>query len=355
MKICFFGSDPLNYNRNVSWKNALEKRGNTVSECFDSNSNFFTKQFKLLFRFFKESKDSDVIIVGGFSHTNVPFAYLIGKIKKIPVVFAPLYSRYDTSVFDRKLYQKNSVKASIEKYIDYISSYLCDYLILDTNEVMKFYHSEFKVPYKKMKRINIGTDENTFSIKGISKNNDNVFKVLYFGNFIPLHGVEHIVEAADIIRERRDIEFIFVGRGQEYEKILNMVEKKKLLNIKFIDPVSPSKLSEIIGDSSIGLGIFGVTDKAKRHIPNKIFQVLAMEKPLITVDSPAIREYLNENNSILCSPGNPEEIATAIVKLVDNVDLRKKIAGNGEKIYKRFFSTDAIGREFELVLKDIVK
>jgi glycosyltransferase involved in cell wall biosynthesis len=351
MKVCFFGSDPENYNRNTSWANALNKTGIKVEYCFDSKSDFFSKQYRLAIRFIKYHKSSDIILVGGFSHTNIPLAYLLGKIFRKPVLFAPLYSRYDTEVFDRKNIKEHSVKARIEKLVDIISVTFCDYLLLDTNQVIKFYHEKFNVPYTKMRRITIGTDEEIFAptIFGEKKQQ----KVIYFGNFIPLHGIEYIIKAANILKNRNDIEFVFVGQGQEYNKAINMVENYKLNNIKFIDPVTPEELSEIIDNSTIGLGIFGMSDKAKRHIPNKLFQILAKRIPLITAKSPAVVEYLNSENSVLCSPGNPEEIAESILKLSDNNNFRKEIAYNGWEVYNENFSTSSIGSELKRLFQEI--
>jgi glycosyltransferase involved in cell wall biosynthesis len=48
-------------------------------------------------------------------------------------------------------------------------------------------------------------------------------------------------------------------------------------------------------------------------IPNKIFQTLAAGAPVITADTPAIRELLAEGPAVrLVEPGNPAALAAAV-------------------------------------------
>jgi glycosyltransferase involved in cell wall biosynthesis len=79
-------------------------------------------------------------------------------------------------------------------------------------------------------------------------------------------------------------------------------------------------LIDYICKADICLGIFGTSGKATRVIPNKVYQILAAGKPLVTGDTPAIRELLRESPTVrLVTPGSPESLASAVL------DLRKTI------------------------------
>ena len=69
-----------------------------------------------------------------------------------------------------------------------------------------------------------------------------------------------------------------------------------------------------IQQADICLGIFGDSEKASRVIPNKVFQILHSGKPLITRDSPAIRELLNPDMTgvYLVPAASPKALADAI-------------------------------------------
>jgi glycosyltransferase involved in cell wall biosynthesis len=64
------------------------------------------------------------------------------------------------------------------------------------------------------------------------------------------------------------------------------------------------------------IGIFGTSAKAAQVIPNKVYQVLAAGRALITSDTPAARELLAPGPGIiLVPPGDPQALATAIRKM----------------------------------------
>jgi glycosyltransferase involved in cell wall biosynthesis len=66
----------------------------------------------------------------------------------------------------------------------------------------------------------------------------------------------------------------------------------ELQNVEFIEFLEQKELTQYIHHADICLGIFGETEKAKRVIPNKVYEAMAMKKPVITGNSPAAREFL---------------------------------------------------------------
>ena len=65
------------------------------------------------------------------------------------------------------------------------------------------------------------------------------------------------------------------------------------------------------------MGIFGNSPKASRVIPNKLFQIVASGKPVITRDSPAIRELITEppEDVVLVPPASAEALANALMSV----------------------------------------
>ena len=112
--------------------------------------------------------------------------------------------------------------------------------------------------------------------------------MLFYGQFIPLHGIATIIRAARLLREE-SVEGTLIGRGQEAPGIRAMLDDVPLIKLKWIEWVEYGELQRFIEDSDVCLGIFGSSDKAQSVIPNKVFQIVAAGRPLITRDSPAIR------------------------------------------------------------------
>ena len=228
--------------------------------------------------------------------------------------------------------------------MDKWSCRLADLVLLDTNTHIDFFVREFGLSKEKFKRIFVGTDSDIFYPRDGKKSNDK-FLVHFHGHYIPLQGVKYIIEAAKIL-EKENILFNLIGRGQTFEEDKKLAEKLGLKNINFIDSVSYEKLPDYIAQADICLGIFGDSPKIDLVIPNKIFEALAVGKPVITSDTNAIRELLTDREDvILCKVADTEDLAGKIIELRDNLELRLKIGKNGRSVFINNATPKILGRQ----------
>ena len=182
----------------------------------------------------------------------------------------------------------------------------------------------------------------------------NGFQVLFMGKYTPLHGIEHIVNAAERLKDQPDIQFLFIGRGQLYKWIRALVNKKHLNNITFIDWVAYETLPDRIEKADISLGVFSKSEKANRVIPNKIFQAMAMGKPVISGKTDAVLECLtHKENIFLCEPGNPAALSEAIMTLKSDTALRKRIGVKAIQTFEDALGDKSIIRGLKKVLDPI--
>jgi glycosyltransferase involved in cell wall biosynthesis len=89
-----------------------------------------------------------------------------------------------------------------------------------------------------------------------------------------------------------------------------------------------------MNESDLCLGIFGNNSKANIVIPNKAYEALAVRKPLITRDSKAIKElFVDGVHCVFCKPNDPEDLASKIMLLYKDKELRDKVAENGYDLF----------------------
>ena len=105
-------------------------------------------------------------------------------------------------------------------------------------------------------------------------------------------------------------------------------------------------------DADVCLGTFGTNKKILRYIPNKIFESIAMRKPLITQNLPTFKEagFENGKHLLTCKAGNPQAIAKKILLLKGETGLRNKIARNGYELFRKRFTTKALVKDLKHVI-----
>jgi len=375
--VCFFGTYESTFPRTRTLKRACQIKGYEVMEChkpFWENMRekvdlFSLKSaiklgFRLLLIYISLSirylslKEHDAVVVGYNGYFDMPLAKLLTKIRKKKLIFTPVFPLYETLVEDRSYVSRASLKSRIIHWIDEISGRLADLIIIETKTYLRYYCDKFKIPEKKFFQIPLGADEKNYYNRPPKEKlkDENLLKVLFYGKFIPLQGISTIVRAAKILEEDRELEFEIIGSGQLSPQIKKLSQELDIKNIDFIDWVKYEKLPEHILDAHICLGIFGSTPKAQRGIPIKVYEALAMKKPVITGDTPAAREvFIHKKNALLCPVGSPKSLADLIVLLKENKKMREDIAKQGFELYQELFSSNQIANRFEMILNKKLK
>jgi len=328
--ILFFGGYDPEYPRNRILRNGLRKTGFDVSECrADIKSKIITRYPLLTKRFLGDNnKKNDLIFVPDFRHKDVPLAWLLSRITGKKLIFDPLVSRYMTRVLDREDAREGSLTSCHNRNIDRVSMKLADLVLSDTEAHGDFYSEEFGIDRKKIRTLYIGFDDEHFHINDDRPGSER-FKILFYGSYLPLHGVDTIVKAAKLLADS-PVSITMVGKGQTYSIARELARDIPCETISFRENVKSNQLCSLIGEHDLVLGIFGKTPKANIVIPNKIFQGSASGRPVITADTPAIREIFTAGRDIILVPaGNSEKLAGSIEMVRKDKDLRRTITSNG--------------------------
>ena len=349
MKICFICGREPEYARNRIILNGLKMNGVEVVECTSSSKSALKRFFSVMLRLPFKKRGCDAVFVGFFGQPLMPFVKLLTRKK---IVFDAFLSANATQVFDKQVVKKDSLKARFWFLLDKYACSLADRVLVDTEQHVSYFSKTFGIPKKKISRLFIGADDNLFKPMDVKKNKD--FVVEFHGEFIPLQGVEYIIKAAKILEKHKDIKFRIIGKGQTFEMCTALAKKLNLKNVRFEGYMKFTEIPQAIAESDIGLGIFGVTEKAKRVIPNKAYEIIAMKRALITSETPAALElFENRKNVLFCKPSDEKSLAEAILELKNNPKLKEKIAENGYKLFKEKCCTAVLGREVKGVLEEV--
>lgn len=157
------------------------------------------------------------------------------------------------------------------------------------------------------------------------------FVVLYAGNFGVKQGLDVVVQAAEKLRHRSDIQFLMAGNGAVKTQLVQYVNFKGLSNITFLPPQPFERLSNLLATADVS--IVPQRKEAKNIVlPSKLLNIMASARPVIATaeaDSELGRVIDNANCGLLVEPENADELAKAVIYLKDHPEEADAFGTNG--------------------------
>jgi glycosyltransferase involved in cell wall biosynthesis len=173
--------------------------------------------------------------------------------------------------------------------------------------------------------------------------------LLFYGGILGhAQGLEIILKAAKLVENIPCIQFIIQGSGPEKEKLLMLKEELKLNNVHFFDPVNKSEMPSIVKAIDIALVPLKNLPLFQGAIPSKVFEALAMKKPLLLgVDGEARQHFIqNAKAGYFFEPENEEDLARQITEIVKNPNSLIEMGNNARNYVSTHFNRDRIALEF---------
>lgn len=296
----------------------------------------------------------DMVLVSYPGLLDVLLIKALARLRRVPVVWDVFISAYDTVVMDRSLVTPRSALAKLLWGLEWWAIRAADLVFMDTQTHARRLEKLFHLPDGSCGAVWVGAEIERFAATCEPKNTElasgpgRTLQVLFYGQFIPLHGIQYIVEAARLLRNA-PIDWVLIGQGQEATLIRTMLENEPLQRLRWIEWVDYADLKTWIGCADVCLGIFGTSDKAASVIPNKVFQIVAAQKPLITRDSPAIRELLKDDSPCvrLVPPGDARALADAVEQYAHQLGKESRLC-HSDLLHQ--IDAKAIGEQFRKMI-----
>ncbi|PZS25948.1 MAG: glycosyltransferase WbuB [Pseudonocardiales bacterium] len=142
---------------------------------------------------------------------------------------------------------------------------------------------------------------------------DREFTVMYAGNFGAAQGLEVVMEAAALLRDRRDVGFVMVGSGVAERGLRDMVTKLRLDNVRFVGPQPMSEMAGVLSHGDIQLVSLRDAPLFRTTMPSKVQATMAAGRPIIGVVSGDAADVIVESGTgVAVPPGDSGALADAI-------------------------------------------
>ena len=182
------------------------------------------------------------------------------------------------------------------------------------------------------------------------------FVLTYAGSLGLANGLVTIVETARILQERGQEGFLFylIGEGREHPRLAQMAAQYGLRNLTLLPPMSKLELAEFMPLSDICLTIFAPFPVLETNSPNKLFDALALGRPVLINYGGWIQDVLEEHHAGVAVPSNdPGEIATRLIELRDRPDLMADMGRNARTLAETHYGRDTLAQQLEKVLQAV--
>lgn len=183
------------------------------------------------------------------------------------------------------------------------------------------------------------------------------FLVLYAGIIGHAQGLEVILEAARKLADNRAIKFLLVGDGPEKARLVEQTCRAGLRNVQFFDPVPKSAMPGILKAVNATVIPLRRLDLFKGAIPSKLFESLALRKPiLLGVEGEARELFINQGQAgLFFRPEDADSLAQQALRLHGDPELAWRLGDNGRRFVLERFTLETIAMRFWNVLQSTIQ
>jgi glycosyltransferase involved in cell wall biosynthesis len=301
------------------------------------------------------TKKRDILIA-----TSPPFSigiagYVISRVKRVPYIFEV------RDIWPASIVQLGQIKnKSVIKLLEKIELFLyrnAAKVVSVTDSYVKDFVSRGVDP-QKIEVIKNGVDLEFFKpdyqtdhlIRKLNLEGKEI--VSYVGTHGLSHALAKVIDTANELKQNKRIHFLFVGDGAEKESLKNYANDLGLDNVTFLDSVSKNELTAYYGLSHILLVPLKKLPLFKTVLPSKIFEIMAVGKPLITtVDGECKKLIEDADAGIFAEPENVEDLKEKILFLHQNPAKREQMGQNGRKFVHKYFDRNLLADNYLKIIR----
>jgi glycosyltransferase involved in cell wall biosynthesis len=161
-----------------------------------------------------------------------------------------------------------------------------------------------------------------------------------------------LLELAECLRERRDIGFLFVGRGSDARRLRDDAKARTLDNVLFFDEIDPDEIPGLYAQCHVGL--VALDPRHKTHnIPGKFLSYMQSSLPVLA--------SINEGNDLVglirganvgrvCTDTAAHSLALLAQELLVQLEEDSGIKSRCQALATEMFSADAAVQKITLAL-----
>jgi glycosyltransferase involved in cell wall biosynthesis len=177
--------------------------------------------------------------------------------------------------------------------------------------------------------------------------------VAWVGRLVPEKGLVYLLKAMQkIVKEHGKTKLVLVGAGPMKTELYELVKRLDLEgSIAFVGSVSRVEVAKILAKSSIF-----AFPSLKEGLPISVLEAMACGTPIVGSAIPGIRDVIsNGQDGILVPPESQEQLANAILTLLNDPKLRKRMGQKARQTVTMKYNWDIVLGKIEKLYCELVR
>jgi colanic acid biosynthesis glycosyl transferase WcaI len=184
---------------------------------------------------------------------------------------------------------------------------------------------------------------------------DRAFVVTYAGNMGPAQGLETVLEAASLLRDRRELKFVLVGEGGLHDRLKAIAFDCGLENVMILPHQSYALVPQIYATSDICL-VPLAPHTGFDAIPSKVYRIMACARPVLAcadADSDLAELVRLAQCGMVVPPRSPKMLADAVSDAMGNLPGCKAMGEAGRAHVVAHYAREAISPQYEALVREM--
>lgn len=269
----------------------------------------------------------DVVMTTPHLVVNVQCVLMAHKKTPFPLVMLPLLHEEDTN-WSVELMAKALLQA--------------DAVVANTDHEAGRLESAYRVPFKKLFIGGVGVD-----LPVIDKSIDRTTNVLFLGRKEFLKGIPYLLKAMCFVwKKRSDAKLILAGaRSKTWDGLDGLLRKlpaREMVHIQSLDDISEHEKADLLSTCACL-----VLPSKVESFGTVLVEAWAHCTPVVTLDLPVFRSFVShKKDGLLVKPDDPEELANAILTLLNDTDLAQAMGRKGKEKVARFYQWEKVADRY---------
>lgn len=165
---------------------------------------------------------------------------------------------------------------------------------------------------------------------------------VYAGNMGVAQGMDILLDLAEKLRSRREVGFLFVGRGSDATRLKSTAQLRKLDNVVFFDEIDPDEIPDLYAQCDAG--VVALDPRHKSHnIPGKFLTYMQSGLPVlanINAGNDLAQMIRDECVGQVCETNQLDELLLLTEKLLDQIATDSGLSARCTALFEREFAVE---------------